>query len=104
MSCDALSFFGLDGPCHHLVDYLTDPFWFYLFCGCIAIAIASFLGWFFDVLRPISGAAIISIILGLFAYRKGENDQAKRDKREMDRIRQKQNRQGQPDWKWPWDN
>ncbi len=66
-------------------DFVTDPFWSWLFIA-IAIAFAVilivwFFGGWFPALRPIGGVILLILTFGLVAYRKGEDDRAAIDKK-----------------------
>lgn len=74
---DAISsrFFGA-------IDFITDPFWGFLFVGIVIIAavvaLTYFFGSYFPALRPIGGVILLLITFGLYSYRKGEKDGEKR--------------------------
>jgi len=62
-----------------------NPFYWYCFLGFVIIVGATWLGWFFDVLRPVMGAVyvgVISFLVGLYKGEKAEQDrEAARNKR-----------------------
>jgi hypothetical protein len=68
---------------HSAIDFITDPFWGWLFIALgIALAvivIVYFFGGWLPALRPIGGVILLILTAGLIAYRKGENDQKATD-------------------------
>jgi apolipoprotein N-acyltransferase len=63
-----------------------DPFYGYVFLGLLIIVAATWVAWFFDILRPIAGAISVGVVAFLFGFRKGQHvekdRQAARDRRE----------------------
>lgn len=97
-----LDLFGIPALWDQVVAFFTlSPFWEYLLWG-VAICIgALLLGWLFPVLRSLSGAVIVAIVGMLYAYRRGENDAAKRHaERQRKQQRREQQRQQNDPWGW----
>lgn len=70
---------------YSVFDWITDPFWGWMFLAAgiafAVILVVWFFGGWLPVLRPIGGVILLLLTFGLYAYRRGENDQAEIDKR-----------------------
>ena len=70
---------------YSLFNFLTDPFWGWLFIGLViiaaVIAVTYFFGGAFTWLRPIGGVILMLVTFGLYAFRKGERSQQGRDEK-----------------------
>lgn len=75
---------------HNLWVSYYDPFYWEVVVTCAVIIMAVGAAWFFNVLRPVSGAISFAAIARLFGIRKGQ--QMERD-RENARTRTR-------DWRW----
>ncbi len=64
---------------HSALDFVTDPFWGWLFLALgialVVIVVVWFFGGWLPALRPIGGVILLILTAGLIAYRRGENDQ-----------------------------
>ena len=64
-------------------DFLSDPFWHWLFIAIAIMAAVSAIVWFFGdyfkFLRPVGGVILLLLTFGLYSYRRGEKDQRARD-------------------------
>lgn len=100
-----LDWLGIPQAWDQVVDFFTvSAFWLYLLYGIGIAAVAMFLGWAFPPLRSLAGAVVLAIGVGLFGYRRGEQDAEARAKAKREREQQRQvRRQQQQPWKWPWE-
>lgn len=78
--------------------FYISPFWYWCSVGAGAIAAVSALGWYFPVLRSLTGAIVFSILAGLWGYRRGETD-AEEHQKFLDRNKP-QPRDDKGGWSW----
>lgn len=79
-----------------------DPFYFYIAVGLLIIIAATWLAWFFDILRPLAGAISVGVVAFLFGMRKGqyvEQDRQKARDKLRDEVDPRREIGGS---RWPW--
>ena len=85
------------------VDWITDPFWGWVWLALAVAAAVILIVWFFGgwlpVLRPIGGVILLLLTFGLYAYRKGENDQRAINAKRAPAPRKPV--PPRPTWPWP---
>lgn len=84
-----------------LVPYIS-PFWYeWLPIAALIILVAVVVGWFFSPLRQFAGAVVLAVIAFLVGFRKGEAASDEKNKKQIARLKaQRQNHQGQDNWRW----
>lgn len=62
--------------------FYISPFWYWVWWGFVATALAVIVGWGFPALRSFSATVILVVIAGLSGYRRGQYDQYHHDRGE----------------------